>query len=68
MRSDAFGISRGLRRDASDQFVQSRKQKLQDGRLARLFVAEDQVNRRRVTLERTARYRQGKKVLRVSRQ
>jgi hypothetical protein len=56
-----------LLRDTSDQLVQSRKQKLQDGRLVRLFVPEDKLDGRRVSLERTARYRASEKVLGVSR-
>src|SRR5260370_38499503 len=57
----------GLLRDTSDQLVQSGKQKLQDGRLVGLFVAEDEINSRRISLERTTRYRGRQKVLCVSR-
>jgi len=39
----------------SDQFIQSRKQEFKDGRLVRLFVAEDQINSRRFSLQRAAR-------------
>src|SRR5882724_3930129 len=64
------GVHEGLvhlPRDASDQLVQSRKQKLQDGRFIRLFIAQDQIDRRRVSLERTTRYRRREEVLCVSR-
>jgi hypothetical protein len=54
-------------RNASDQLVQSRKQKLYDGRFVRPFVAEDQIDGRRISLERTTRYRAIEKVLHVSR-
>ena len=64
---DALRVLEGLLRDTNDQLVQSRKQKLENRRLVRLFVAEDQLDSRRVSLERTTRYRGRQKVLRVSR-
>ena len=51
----------------SDQLVQSRKQNLQDGRLVRLSVAEDQVDSWHISLQRAARYRRWEKLLCVSR-
>ena len=51
----------------SDQLVQSRKQNLQNGRLVRLSVAEDQVDSWHISLQRAARYRRWEKVLCVSR-
>jgi hypothetical protein len=39
-------------RNTSDQLVQSRKQELWDGRLVRHFVAEDQIDRRRISVQR----------------
>jgi hypothetical protein len=63
-----FEFYRVLFGHTSDQVVQSRKQKLEDGRAVRLFVAEDRIDSRRVSLERTTRYRRRQKVLCVSRQ
>jgi hypothetical protein len=37
---------------SNDYLVQSRKQKLQDERLVRLFVAEDQIDHRRISLNK----------------
>src|ERR1700675_66712 len=60
-------FSPALLRDTIDQFVQSRKQKLHDGRLVRVSVAEDQIDSGRVSLERATRYRRSEKILCVSR-
>src|SRR6266436_7484738 len=57
-----------LLRDTSDQLVQSRKQKLKDGRLVGLFVTENQIDSRRISPERTTGRRRREKVLCVSRQ
>src|ERR1700685_2274300 len=57
----------GLLRDTSHQLVQSRKQKLQDRRLVRLSVAEDQIDSRRISLQRATRHRRREKVLCVGR-
>jgi hypothetical protein len=46
-----------LLRDTGDQLVQSRKQKFENGGRVRLFVAENQFDSRRVSLEGTTRYR-----------
>jgi hypothetical protein len=55
-----------LLRDTSDQLLQPRKQKLKDGRLVGLFVPENPIDNRSISLERTARYRPSEKVLGVS--
>src|SRR5580704_12016882 len=52
--------------DACHQLVQSRKQELQDGRLVRLSVAEDQIDSRRISLQGATRDRRREQVLRVS--
>jgi hypothetical protein len=57
----------GLIRRTSDQLVQSRQQELEDRRLVRLSVAEDQIDSWRISLQRAARYRRSKKVLYVNR-
>src|SRR5277367_735468 len=65
---DALRALADLLRRTSDQLVHSRKQKLEDRRLVRLSVAEDQIDSWRISLQRAARYRRGEKVLCVSRQ
>ena len=60
-------LSRSDIRDTSHQLVQSRQQELQDGRVVRLFVAEDQIDRRRIAVERTASDRSRQKVLCIGR-
>src|SRR5580692_8507475 len=64
---DALRALADLLRRTSDQLVHSRKQKLEDRRLVRLSVAEDQIDSWRISLQRAARYRRGEKVLCVSR-
>src|SRR5271163_773523 len=59
---------RRLLRDTSHQLIQSRKEKLQDGRLVRLSVAEDKIDGWRNSLQRTTRYGRKEKILCVSRQ
>src|ERR1700752_933680 len=43
--------------DTSDQLIQLRKQKPEDGRLVRLFVTENQIDRWRIPLKRPTRCR-----------
>ena len=64
---DALRALADLTRRTSDQLVQSRKQKLEDRRLVRLSVAEDQIDGWRISLQRAARYRRSEKVLCVIR-
>src|ERR1700677_3082582 len=56
-----------LIRRTSDQLVHSRKQKLEDRRLVRLSVAENQIDSWHISLQRAAGYRRREKVLCVSR-
>src|SRR6202011_4423731 len=54
-------------RRTSDQLVHSRKLKLEDRRVVRLSVAEDQIDSWHISLQRAAGYRRREKVLCVSR-